>query len=492
MNKLIYLFLALCLCFQNMTAETITGNCGDKGNNVTYSLTDNGTLVISGSGAMRNYDVLAYGPWYSYRFIIQTAVIEEGVTSIGEWAFAHCISLTSVTIPNSVTNIPDWAFKDCSGLTGITIPNGVTSIGVYAFSDCIGLTGITIPNGVISIEQAAFSGCSGLTSVTIPNSVTSIGYGAFSGCTSLTSIIIGNSVTDIGSYAFEDCTGLTEIHCKNPTPPGMSDAFYGVSTDTYILYVPKGAKAAYQAAEGWSDFKNIIEEGENPVSVTRVTLNKASLTLETGSTSQLTATVSPAGATNKAVTWSSNNTGVATVSNTGMVTAKTQGTATITVTTVDGGKKAACPVKVYDTFIVQDSIIYNIVAQDSVVYNIIEKDSFLYNIITKDSIDYTLVPDTVIKEVEVIKHDSVYIVIEAETGVEHIVTSTARVSSEGGGILIQGLAPGREFAIYTVKGEKYAAGTADSSGEYRLMDVPEGLYILYQESGYSKFYHQKK
>ncbi|GAB6394595.1 MAG: Ig-like domain-containing surface protein [Bacteroidales bacterium] len=464
MKKIIFFIATWTLPF-SVQAETITGNCGDKGNNVTWSLnTEDSTLTISGTGAIRNYSGFLNLPWYSYP--IKTVVIEERVTSIGSHAFYGCFDLISVTIGNGVTSIGDNAFAYCFSLTSVTVPNSVTSIGSFAFYNCSGLTSVTIGNGVTSMESYAFSGCSSLTSVTIPNSVTSMGSYAFSGCTGLTSIIIGNSVTGIGSYAFEDCTGLTEIHCKNPTPPGMSDAFYGVSTDTYILYVPEGAKAAYQAAEGWGDFKNIIEEGENPVSVTRVTLNKTSLMLERGSTSQLTATVSPAGATNKAVTWSSNNTGVATVSNTGMVTAKTQGTATITVTAVDGGKKAVCPVTVYDTFIVKDSIIYNI--------------------ITRDSIDYTLVPDTVIK------HDSVYIVIEAETGVEHIVTSTARVSSEGGGILIQGLAPGREFAIYTVKGEKYAAGTADSSGEYRLLDVPEGLYILYQEGGYSKFYHQKK
>jgi hypothetical protein len=78
--------------------------------------------------------------------------------------------------------------------------------------------------------------CTGLTSVTLPYGVTSIGYAAFSYCSGLISITIGFGVTDIGSYAFEDCTGLTEIHCKNPTPPSMSDAFYGVSTDTYIYH----------------------------------------------------------------------------------------------------------------------------------------------------------------------------------------------------------------------------------------------------------------
>ncbi len=104
------------------------------------------------------------------------------VTSIGDFAFISCSSLTSVTIPNSVTTIGDYAFSDCSSLTSVTIPNSATTIGAGAFLGCSSLTSITIPNSVTSIGFAAFSGCSSLTSVTIPNSVTSIGIGAFWNC----------------------------------------------------------------------------------------------------------------------------------------------------------------------------------------------------------------------------------------------------------------------------------------------------------------------
>ena len=63
--------------------------------------------------------------------------VDYSVTSIGDWAFYQCSSLTSVTIPSSVKSIGDWAFRDCSSLTSVTIPNSVTSIGNYAFSGCI-------------------------------------------------------------------------------------------------------------------------------------------------------------------------------------------------------------------------------------------------------------------------------------------------------------------------------------------------------------------
>ncbi len=174
--------------------------------------------------------------------------IPDSVTSIGNYAFAYCSSLTTVTIGNGVTNIGDYAFIGCWGLTSITIPDSVTSIGSYAFIGCWGLTSIivdenntayksidgnlytkdgkrliqyaigktdtsfVIPNGVTSIGSAAFAYCSSLTTVIIGNGVTSIGYYAFRNCSSLSSITIPDSVTSIGDEAFYDCDGLTDVY----------------------------------------------------------------------------------------------------------------------------------------------------------------------------------------------------------------------------------------------------------------------------------------
>ena len=156
---------------------------------------------------------------YSGEIVIPESVEHEGtayiVTSIGNYAFANCSGLTSVTIPNSVTSIGESAFYNCDCLTSVTIPNSVTSIGYVAFYGCSGLTSVTIPNSVTSIGGSAFKSCSGLTSFTIPNSVTSIGDGAFYGCSGLTSVTIGNSVTSIGEHAFRECSGLTSVTIGN-------------------------------------------------------------------------------------------------------------------------------------------------------------------------------------------------------------------------------------------------------------------------------------
>ena len=212
-----------------------------------------------------------------------TYAIPDSVTSIGDYAFYGCSSLTSITIPNGVTSIGYRAFSGCSSLTSITIPEGVTSIGSWAFSGCNSLTSITIPNGVTSIGDDAFSGCSSLTSIIIPDSVTSIGNRAFMDCTSLTSVTIPDGVTSIGGRAFEDCTSLTSItipesvtsigdkafgSCNSlkvvaflgEKPSINSSAFAGVTADAYYpesldsdsSWKKSGALSGYGGTLNWN------------------------------------------------------------------------------------------------------------------------------------------------------------------------------------------------------------------------------------------------
>ena len=264
MKKVISLFLSLAMLLSIVSvvdfsafADVQTGSCGD---NLTYSLdTETGVLTISGTGEMTDY---AIGNPFS-KLNVKTVIIENGVTSISNYAFSGCTSLTNVAIPNSVTSIGDWVFSGCISLKSIEvsdnnknyssfdgvlfnkdktalikypagkpndtyeIPNSVTSIGNSAFSCCESLTNVTIPNSVTNIGEDAFSGCESLTSVTIPNSVTSIGVSAFSECISLTSVTISNSVTSIGSYAFYYCRSLTSVTIPNSVTSIGNCAFLG-------------------------------------------------------------------------------------------------------------------------------------------------------------------------------------------------------------------------------------------------------------------------
>ncbi|WP_134399742.1 leucine-rich repeat domain-containing protein [Flavobacterium psychrophilum] len=157
------------------------------------------------------------------------------VTAIGEDAFEHCNTLTSVTIPNSVTDIENGAFFSCSGLTSITIPNSVTAIENFAFFGCFGLTSVTIPNSVTAIENFAFFGCFGLTSVTIPNSVTAI-----------------------EERAFADCSSLRTVNCHITSPLVINANVFGnVTQSNCALNVPTGTQAVYQAAAVWRNFSPI-------------------------------------------------------------------------------------------------------------------------------------------------------------------------------------------------------------------------------------------
>ena len=197
-----------------------------------------------------------YG-WYSLPGTIKKVVIENGVTSIGDEAFAECSDLTSITIPNSVTSIGSDAFFVCSSLTSVTIPNSVTKIGDGAFSYCSCLTSITIPNSVTSIGSRTFYDCSRLTSVTIPNSMTSIGEQAFTGCSGLTSITIPNSVTSIGSYAFSRCSSLTSVTIPNSLTSIGWDVFYGCSGLTSVTIPNSVTSIGRSAFSGCSGLTSV-------------------------------------------------------------------------------------------------------------------------------------------------------------------------------------------------------------------------------------------
>ncbi len=209
----------LVIIAQNMAGYQFTGNGNetltrnDCGDGVTYALDSTGkTLTISktGEGSGKMYDWgerTIKSPWDS-NTNISKIIIENGVTTIGQYAFYKCISLTSIEISNTVKDIEWAAFYECSSLTSVTIPDSVTSISYGAFHNCTSLETVDIreSSSLESIKTTAFKGCTKLISIKIPNSVTTIGMEAFAYCTGLREVTIGNSVTDIGQNAFYGLT----------------------------------------------------------------------------------------------------------------------------------------------------------------------------------------------------------------------------------------------------------------------------------------------
>ena len=267
--KQIRLILAAALLLAGMTVFSQQQQIGTS--NTYWELVINGTdttLEITGSGDMPDFEFESDIPWLLNTASITSAVIANGITGIGDGAFAYCKNLDSVSIPNSVTKIGYGAFSECSSLTSVTIPNSVTFIYEATFYSCSSLTSITIPNLVTVIGYNAFENCSGLTSVIIGNSVERIKEYAFAGCNNLTSVTIPNSVTDIEKRAFYSCSGLTSITCLASTPPTLGTEVFKYVPKSIPVCVPADKVTDYRSSDWGSHFTNISSCLPEPVSFT--------------------------------------------------------------------------------------------------------------------------------------------------------------------------------------------------------------------------------
>ena len=305
-QKLLFLLVLLLTATTGAWAQTqwTSGDC-------TVTL-NNGTLTVSGNGAMEDYQDTNYTPWYGYRSDIETIVIESGVTSIGNFDFSRFVKLESVSIPASVTSIGKSAFGECgseattaltvsfaegstpltigeaafnyANLKSIDIPNRVTSIGISAFASCSNLESVSSPASVTSIGRSAFEECGSdaaaltvsfaegstsltisenafygakLTSIDIPNRVTSIGGGAFVNCAHLESVSIPASVTSIGAYAFGYCGKLAKVYIYAHSLETYGDMAFDYNAAGRKIYVLPDAVDTYKA--GWSAYAADIE-----------------------------------------------------------------------------------------------------------------------------------------------------------------------------------------------------------------------------------------
>ena len=301
--------MLLALLMAALTVPASAESSGTCGENLTWTLDDEGTLTISGTGEMSD----SY-PWRSQRDQIKAVVIEEGVTTIGRDAFNGYTNLASVELPEGLTEIGRYAFSGCTGLTGVIIPEGVTTIGSSAFSDCNNLAYAVIPESVTEIENSAFgwidslawvyypgdeaawkkigneehnsalknakkhfgdlySGACGdkLTYRYDPDSATltiegsgdmyNYGLNSYGGTVegqarkapwvifakSITSVSLPDGLTSIGSYAFEGCENLTSISI----PDGVITMGRNAFKDCSLLKSAGPADSGSNIEFGW-------------------------------------------------------------------------------------------------------------------------------------------------------------------------------------------------------------------------------------------------
>jgi hypothetical protein len=232
----------------------IEGTAGD----FTCSLSEDGTMTVSGEGAITSYaspnnHTAVYANEYATK--IKTIIVSEGITSIGR--FANFENLESISFPESLETIEPRTFANCDALTSVVIPDGVTSIGESTFMYCRNLRKVVIGDGVKRIEKFAFWNCNAITDLTIGNSVEFIGEVSLGWC-GFSSIIIPASVKTIESIAFGgNCTDVTIMATMPPAiiAGNYSDIAFEHFEDT--LYVPKGCLEAYLADPLWCKNFNV-------------------------------------------------------------------------------------------------------------------------------------------------------------------------------------------------------------------------------------------
>lgn len=234
-----FLFWSLCFCLLfpvglsscdgSDSAAVIFGGTTGK---LTWTLTEDGVLTITGEGPMPDYrdgGTSETPPWYPHVNRISSLTIGEGVTRIGDYAFMLCSFVTKVVIPESVTSMGDWAFKQCTGLQEAYIGDGVTEIAAKAFAECTALKTVVIGKSIQRIGDQAFNTRSSWDQMTLEK--------------------ITVLFDDIASGSFP----VLESGSRGVFPkPGGWDLV------SYKIYVPKGTKAEYQ--KNWSDYSSLIVE----------------------------------------------------------------------------------------------------------------------------------------------------------------------------------------------------------------------------------------
>ena len=213
---------------------------GYCGNNLTWVLTSDGTITFSGTGDMRNYSSASSTSWYAYRDQIKSVELEDGITSIGNFAFYGLENLTDVTIPEGVTSIGGFAFKNCISLETVDLPSTLKKLGESAFFGCSKLSKIVIPEGIYTIWGYTFKNCTSLKEVTLPSTLIKVDEAVFYGCSSLKELEIPSNVSIIGIYCFKNCTSLVKVTLPEKLTEIREAVFYATALPE--ITIPEGVK----------------------------------------------------------------------------------------------------------------------------------------------------------------------------------------------------------------------------------------------------------
>ena len=238
-----------------------SGNCGASNrDNVKWVLYSDGEIIINGKGKMENYSQDNDPPWQSYKSQIKKVKIENGVTTIGDYAFMYTASLEKIEISESVKEIGEYSFRDCANLNDFNMPKSVVTIGGAAFYNCDNLTSAIIPESVVLIGGRAFLNCDNLVTVEIYNG--EIGAGAFEYCDNLTDLTLLDGVTSIGADAFADCDNLENLTVPDSVT-NIDDSAFGSCKKlknitlpnylTHIGYFAFGNTAYINNASNWNN-----------------------------------------------------------------------------------------------------------------------------------------------------------------------------------------------------------------------------------------------
>ena len=272
-----------------------SARCGD---NAICTIDNEGTLTVSGSGEMYDYETssMSYSqsgsvsvkewkdeavPWYIYniRDWVERIVIEEGITKIGECSFMDCDNLISVQLPDTLTEINDYGFMHCESLESIQFPDSLKSIGSDVFFNCKHLKNPVLPDELESIGIRAFEACRSITEIAIPQTIAELNAAALRNCKNLRRVYITNPDGTIydDSFTISNVSSLTD-----ELPPYYTGEIFGYRSSPAKVYADKYG-IAYRCFEDYAkgdvDFSGYIDSSD----ASKVLMEYASVATGNGS-----------------------------------------------------------------------------------------------------------------------------------------------------------------------------------------------------------------